>query len=198
MELARVRTVILGGGRSQRMGFDKLVAPFAGEPLGRRVARALAELEPLFVTTPAVAALVRDVAGVHVVETPATAGPSVTLALANAAVTPDLYLAVTAADLPFLDAARVRAFVARAGDDADLAWPVVAGTPGHPVVWSPRARAHIASLGDDDPPSVIRRRPEIRTAALDETDDAYVVDVDTPEAWIAAEARARAGRRPAR
>lgn len=190
MELARVRTVILGGGRSQRMGFDKLAAPFAGEPLARRVARALAELEPLFVTTPAVGALVGDIAGVRVVETPPTAGPSVTLGLANAAVAPELYLAVVAADLPFLGAAHVRAFVARVGDDVDLAWPVVAGTPGHPVVWSPRARAEIAALTEGDPPALVRRRPGICTAAVDENDDAYVVDVDTPEGWAWAEQRA--------
>lgn len=186
-----MRTVILGGGRSQRMGFDKLAAPFDGEPLAHRVTRALLDLEPLVVTTPQVAAVLRDLCGVRVVETPPTAGPSATLALANAAIEPDAYLAVLAFDLPFLDAERVRAFVARVPEDADLAWPVVGGTPGHPVVWSPNARARIASLGDDDPPSRIRNQRGIRVTALDEDDDAYVVDVDTPAAWSAAEARAK-------
>lgn len=190
-----MRTVILGGGRSQRMGFDKLAAPFDGEPLAHRVALALLELEPVFVTTPQVAAVLRDLPGVRVVETPPTAGPSATLALANAAIEPDAYLAVLAFDLPFLDAERVRAFVARVPEDADLAWPVVGGTPGHPVVWSPNARARIASLGDDDPPSRIRNQRGIRVAALDEDDDAYVTDVDTPAAWAAAEVRARRARR---
>jgi molybdenum cofactor cytidylyltransferase len=195
VELARVRTVILGGGRSQRMGFDKLTAPFDGEPLARRVARALLELEPLVVTTPQVAAVLRDLPGVRVVETPPTAGPSATLALANAAIEPAAYLAVLAFDLPFLDAGRVRAFVARVPDGVDLAWPVVGGSPGHPVVWSPNARARIAALGDDDPPSRIRTQDGIRIAALDDDDDAYVVDVDTPDAWTAAEARARSAHR---
>jgi molybdenum cofactor cytidylyltransferase len=195
VNIARVRTVILGGGRSQRMGFDKLSAPFDGEPLARRVARALAELEPLVVTTPQVAAVLRDLPGVRVVETPPTAGPSVTLALANAAVDADAYLAVLAGDLPFLDAARVRAFIARVPDGIDLAWPVVGRTPGHPVVWSPNARARIASLGAGDPPSRIREQRGIQVAALDEEDDAFVVDVDTPEAWTAGEERARSARR---
>lgn len=188
-----MRTVILGGGRSQRMGFDKLTALFDGEPLAHRVARALLELDPLVVTTPQVAATIADLHGVRVVETPPTAGPSVTLALANAAIASDAYLAVLAFDLPFLDAERVRAFVARVPDDVDVAWPVVGGTPGHPVVWSPNARARIASLGDDDPPSRIRNQPGIRVAAIEESDDAYVVDVDTPDAWTAAEERARRG-----
>jgi molybdenum cofactor cytidylyltransferase len=191
VEIARVRTVVLGGGRSQRMGFDKLAAPFDGEPLARRVARALLELEPLFVTTPQVAALLRDLRGVRVVETPPTAGPSATLALANAAIDERMHLAVIAGDLPFLDAARVRAFVARVPGDADLAWPVVARTPGHPVIWSPSARGRIASLGPDDAPSRIRKESNLRVVALEESDDAYVIDVDTPDGWAAAEARAR-------
>lgn len=195
MNIVRVRTVILGGGHSQRMGFDKLIAPFDGEPLARRVAHALLDLDPLFVTTPQVAAVLRDLPGLRVVETPPTAGPSVTLALADAAIEPGAYLAVIAGDLPFLDAARVRAFISRVPNGVDLTWPVVDGTPGHPVVWSPNARARIASLGADDPPSRIRNQPGLRVAALDEDDDAFVVDVDTPEAWTAAEERARSARR---
>lgn len=185
-----MRTVVLGGGRSQRMGFDKLTALFDGEPLARRVARALLDLKPLFVTTPQVAAVLRDLPGVRIVVTPPTAGPSATLALANAAVEPGAYLAVIAGDLPFLDADRVGAFVARVPDGVDMAWPVVDGTPGHPVLWSPNARAHIAALRDDEPPSRIRKEPGLRVVALEAHDDAYVVDVDTPAAWSAAEARA--------
>ena len=186
-----MRTVVLGGGRSQRMGFDKLTAPFAGEPLARRAARALAELEPLFVTTSQVADAISDLHGVRVVVTAPTAGPSETLVLAHAAIPGEFFLAVLACDLPFLDAARVRAFIAAVPDDADLAWPRVGETPGHPVVWSPKARARIPALRADEPPLRVRGDPALRAIALDEIDDAYVADVDTPAAWAAAEARAR-------
>lgn len=172
------------------MGFDKLTALFAGEPLARRVARALAELEPLFVTTAAVGATLADVSGVEIIVTELTAGPSKTLALAHAAIPPELYLAVLPCDVPFADAARVSAFIVRVPDDADLAWPVVAGTPGHPVIWSPAARARIPALRAEEQPSLLRRDPTFRSYALDERDDAYVTDVDTPQAWAAAEARA--------
>jgi CTP:molybdopterin cytidylyltransferase MocA len=67
---------------------------------------------------------------------------------------------------------------------------VVGGTPGHPVVWSPRARARIPALRDDEAPSSVRGDPALRAAGLDAVDDAYVTDVDTPQAWAAAEARA--------
>jgi molybdenum cofactor cytidylyltransferase len=191
LRIERVRTVVLAGGRSQRMGFDKLVAPFDGEPLAHRIARALQELEPLFVATPGVAEAISDLRRVQRVLTQPTAGPGETLALAHAAVPPELHLAVLACDLPFLDAARVRAFVARVPDEADLTWPVVGETPGHPVVWSPRARARIPALREDEPPLRVRRDPALRAVPLEERDDAYVTDVDTPEAWAAALRRAR-------
>jgi CTP:molybdopterin cytidylyltransferase MocA len=173
------------------MGFDKLTALFAGEPLARRVARGLHELEPVFVTTPAVAAVLEGVRGVRVVVTEPTAGPGATLALAHAAIAPELYLAVLPCDVPFIDAQRVRAFVARVPGDADLAWPVVAGTPGHPVIWSPQARRRISALAPDEQPLRVRADPTLRAVALDEPDDAYVTDVDTPDGWARAEARAR-------
>ena len=189
-----VRTVVLAGGRSQRMGFDKLIAPFDGEPLARRIARGLAELEPLFVATPQVAAVIADVPGVHIVVTEPTAGPSATLALAHAAIAPEAYLAVLACDLPFIDAERVRRFVARVPDDADLAWPTVADVPGHPVVWSPAARAWIPGLHADEPPMRVRSAAGLKSGGIDEVGLAHVLDVDTPDAWARAEARARQAR----
>jgi molybdenum cofactor cytidylyltransferase len=190
LRIERVRTVVLAGGRSQRMGFDKLLAPFAGVPLARRVILSLRELGPLIVTTPAVAETLAGISGVQVVVTEPTAGQSETLSLANGAVPQDLHLAVLPCDLPFLDAARVSAFVERVTDDVDLAWPLVGETPGHPVVWSPSARAGIAMLRDDEPPLRLRADPSLRSVAIAETDDAYVTDVDTPASWDAAQRRA--------
>ena len=187
--------VVLAGGRSQRMGFDKLTAPFAGEPLARRVACALLELRPLFVATAPVADAISDLNGVGIIVTEPTAGQSETLALANAAVFDAAYLAVLPCDLPFLDAARIRAFVARVPEDADLAWPVVGETPGHPVVWSPNARARIETLRPDEPPMHVRRDTSLRAVALAADDDGYVTDVDTPQAWAEAELRATRARR---
>ncbi len=185
-----MQTVVLAAGSSLRMGRDKLIAPFEGVPLARRVVLGLAELHPIIVAAPPVAEALADLRDVRLIVTQPTAGPSVTLALAHAAVPPELALAVIACDLPFLDVALVRAFLERVPVDADLAFPVVAGTPGHPVVWSPKARARIAALRDDESPARVRRDPALRIVEVDETDDGYVFDVDTPVAWSDAEARA--------
>lgn len=181
---------MLAGGRSERMGFDKLTAAFDGVPLARRIALGLRDLRPLAVVTPAVAAVLSELDFIQLIVTEPTAGPSTTLALAHCALPLDLHLAVLPCDLPFLDATRVRAFLAHVGDDADLAWPVVAGVPGHPVVWSPQARTRILTLGEHEPPLRVRSDAALRCAPLAEADDAYVADVDTPQAWTAAEARA--------
>jgi CTP:molybdopterin cytidylyltransferase MocA len=196
LDIARVRTVVLAGGRSQRMGFDKLTTPFDGVALARRVALGLRDLEPLFVATPSVAEVISDLRFVRVVVTAPTAGPSETLALAHAAIPHDAYLAVLPCDLPFVDAALVRAFIERAPEDVDLAWPVVGGTPGHPVLWSPKARARISALHVNETPSRVRRDPALQAAGLEELDEAYVTDVDTPAAWAAAQARAVRARSP--
>ncbi len=193
-----MRTVVLAGGRSQRMGFDKLVALFAGEPLARRVARGLLELEPLFVATAAVAGVISDLRGVQLVVTEPTLGPSATLALAHAAIAPDAYLAVVPCDLPFLGARHIIDFVARVSDDADVAWPDVRGTPGHPVVWSPNARARIPALRENGQPSDVRRDAALVVFPLACGDDAYVDDVDTPAAWRAAVQKAASERVAAR
>ena len=190
MDPERVRTVVLAAGSSLRMGWNKLAAPFDGVPLARRVASALAGLQPLVVAGPEAAAVLAGLDGVTVLETSPTAGPSASLALANGAIAAGATLAVVACDLPFLTADAVEAFVRRVPEDADLAYPVVNGIPGHPVVWSPTARARMAGLGPDDAPASLRRDRSLRVVALAETDDAYVFDVDTPASWAEAELRA--------
>ena len=185
-----MRTVVLAAGSSVRMGWNKLAAPFDGVPLARRVVSALARLEPVVVAGPEAAAVLAGLDGVTILETPPTAGPSVSLAVANGAIAAGETVAVVACDLPFMTAAAVQAFVRRVPENADLAYPVVNGTPGHPVVWSPRARARLAELGPAESPASLRRDGSLRVVALAETDDAYVVDVDTPAAWADAQLRA--------
>ena len=185
-----MQTVVLAAGSSLRMGRDKLLALFAGVPLARRVVVGLGALRPLVVATPAVAAVLGGLPFARLIVTAPTAGPSVTLALADVAVPAGLWLAVTPCDLPFLDASRVRAFIDRVPTTADLAYPVVSGTPGHPVLWSPKARARIAGLHADQAPWRVRGDGALTVVPIELEDDGYVVDVDTPAAWQAAVRRA--------
>jgi molybdenum cofactor cytidylyltransferase len=172
------------------MGWNKLTAPFDGVPLARRVVAALADLQPLVVAPPDTAEVLDGLDGITLLLTPPTAGTSVSLGLANRALPPEATLAVVACDLPFLLAEAVRAFVRRVPGDADIAYPIVAGTPGHPVVWSPAARLRLPALGASESPAVLRADAELRVVGLAEDDDAYVLDVDTPAAWAEAERRA--------
>jgi molybdenum cofactor cytidylyltransferase/nicotine blue oxidoreductase len=189
MDPADLRLIVLAAGSSRRMGWNKLAAPLAGIPLAQRVADNLAGLTPLFVAAPEAAAVLAGRAGVVVLPTEPTESPGATLRLADAAIAGGPGLAVVLCDLPFLDASRVRAFIARVPPDADIAFPLVDGTPGHPVVWSARARQRLGHLPPGVSPATLRDDPELNVVALEETDDAYVADVDTPGEWAAAERR---------
>jgi CTP:molybdopterin cytidylyltransferase MocA len=169
------------------MGFDKLTTPMAGIPLIRRVVAGLGALHPVLVGPPALANLVGDLP-VTIVLTEPTPGPAATLRLADAAVARDRYLAVVLADLPWLDAEAVLQFIARVDPAADMSWPVVDGTPGHPVIWSPRARGRLGGTADAAP-GVLRENAGLRTAALPSDDRRGIDDVDTPHAWRAAASR---------
>jgi len=182
-----VQTVILAAGRSSRMGFDKLTTPLAGIPLIRRVVAGLGPLRPILVGPAALANLVGDLP-VTIVLTGPTSGPAATLRLADAAVPRERYLAVVLADLPWLDAEAVSAFVQRVDAAADVSWPVVEGTPGHPVIWSPRARGRLGG-SVDAAPGLLRENAGLRTAALPSYDRRAIDDVDTPHAWRAAASR---------
>jgi molybdenum cofactor cytidylyltransferase len=186
---ARVRTVVLAAGSSVRMGWNKLAEPFDGVPLARRVVAALADLQPLVVAVPETAAVLDGLDGITILLTPPTAGPSVSLGLANRALPPEATLAVVACDMPFLNAQAVRAFVRQVPGDADIAYPTVSGTPGHPVVWSPTARLRLPSLGAGQSPAELRADTALRVVGIEADNDAYVLDVDTPAAWAEAERR---------
>ncbi len=107
-------------------------------------------------------------------------GMSHSLALADAAIGfRDAALAVLLLDTPFVDAALVARVIAARGD-ADVAYPLRAGTPGHPVVFGPRAREAIASLPDGDTLRTLRDDSRWRRVTLAVTDDAPFRDIDTP------------------
>ena len=113
-------------------------------------------------------------------------GMSYSLKLANAALRArGAALAVLLLDTPFVDAALL-AKVAAARGDADVAYPIRAGRPGHPVVFGPRARAAIALLPDGDTVRGLRDDSRLRRVALEWNGDEPFADLDTPEDYVAA------------
>jgi CTP:molybdopterin cytidylyltransferase MocA len=83
-------------------------------------------------------------------------------------------------ETPLVDAPLVERLVAARGD-ADVAYPIRLGVPGHPVVFGPRPRAHIAALSDGDTLRTLRADPRWRRVEYRIDDDGPFTDVDTPE-----------------
>jgi molybdenum cofactor cytidylyltransferase len=164
------------------MGAQKLLLPVAGRPLFTRALDAAAAFPCILVASLEVAAHAGAEPGLEIVlnERPER-GMTHSLALANAAIgDPEAALVVLLADTPLVDAALIARVVAACGD-ADVAYPVRGGVPGHPVVFGPRARARIAGLPDGDTLRALRDDPGLRRVEVPETEDRAFADVDTPE-----------------
>jgi molybdenum cofactor cytidylyltransferase len=178
-----VKTVcaILAAGRSTRMGEQKLLLPLNGATLLERALDAARDFPAIAVVAPELASLVVPRAGLQIViNNEPERGMAHSLALADAAVGDRATaLVVLLADTPFVDAALVRRVVASLGS-ADVAYPVRAGNPGHPVAFGPRPRAELARWGDGDSLRRLRDDPRWDRREVPETGEAPFLDVDTP------------------
>ena len=164
------------------MGRAKLLLPVAGVPLIARALQAAAAFLRVLVASPELAARVPAEPGLTVIVNDAPArGMAHSLALADAAISDrDAALVVLLGDTPLVDAALIQRVVAARGD-ADVAYPVRAGVPGHPVVFGPRPRAAIAELPDGDTLRNLRSDPRWRRIELPEPGDRPFTDIDTPD-----------------
>jgi CTP:molybdopterin cytidylyltransferase MocA len=179
---ARAVCAILAAGTSSRMGRAKLLLPVAGVPLIARALQAAAAFPRVLVASPELAARVPAEPGLTVIVNDAPArGMAHSLALADAVISDrEAALVVLLGDTPLVDAALIERVVAARGD-ADVAYPVRAGVPGHPVVFGPRPRAAIAGLPDGDTLRNLRSDPRWRRIELPEAGDRPFTDVDTPD-----------------
>ena len=198
-----VAAVILGAGRSTRMGGpNKLTAEIAGRPLVRIAAEAAlaSRARPVIVVTghdreKVTAAL----AGldVRIVHNPDFAdGLSTSLKTGLSAVPDDVDGAIVClGDMPQVSAALIDklagAFDPERG--ALVVVPTFDGKRGNPVVWSRRFFNELMALeGDVGARYVINRYPEA-VAEVPVTDQAALNDVDTPEAMIRVKAEIEGG-----
>jgi CTP:molybdopterin cytidylyltransferase MocA len=179
---ARAVCAILAAGTSSRMGQPKLLLPVAGTPLIARALQAAAAFPRVLVASPELAARVPAEPGLTVIVNDAPArGMAHSLALADAVISDrEAALVVLLGDTPLVDAALIERVVAARGD-ADVAYPVRAGVPGHPVVFGPRPRAAIAGLLDGDTLRDLRSDPRWTRVELPEAGDRPFTDVDTPD-----------------
>src|SRR5271165_381887 len=117
------------------MGKQKLLLPVDGRRLLDRALETAASWPTIVVLSPDLAteAPPRDDLTVIVNGEPEL-GMVHSLRLGNAQVPSEAAIAVLLADTPLVDRALV-ATVSAARGDADVAYPVRAGTPGHPVIF---------------------------------------------------------------
>lgn len=118
-------------------------------------------------------------------------GMTHSLRLADAAVADrDAALAVLLADTPLVDRELVARVLAARGD-ADVAYPVRDGVPGHPVVFGPAPRALVAGLPDGDTLRALRADPRWTRVEVVVDDERPFLDVDTPADLALAQRLAR-------
>ena len=164
------------------MGDEKLTLDVGDATLLERALRATVGYERVVVISAALAASVRPVAEgprtTYVINDAPERGMAHSLRLADAKISKDRALAVVLGDTPLVDADLIATIVAARGDN-DVAYPVRAGIPGHPVVFGPSARAGIARLPDGDSIRTLRSDVRLRRVEVPIGDERPFVDVDT-------------------
>lgn len=171
--------VVLAAGASHRFGSDKLVTPLAsGERLIERALRAAASYTPCVVVSPRLKPYVDGGAATVVTNAHPEFGMAYSLQLADEIIEADASVLVLPADLALVEPDNV-ATIAAASDGYDITYPRNAKSiPGHPVVFSTRARAFIAKLASGEPISAVRDRPDLTRRILPIDDRWPYRDVD--------------------
>lgn len=165
------------------MGAQKLLLPIRGKPMIEHVLDAASAYETIIVASPAVTrALPRGERYTTILNVEPELGMAHSLALANAAAPPEAALLVFLGDKPFVTAQLAKQIAAAAASSgADIAFPERDGAGGHPVFFSPKARAKIGGTGDSL--RAIRDDASLRRLALPIKDEGAYRDIDDPGAF---------------
>ncbi|MGH7660756.1 MAG: nucleotidyltransferase family protein [Vulcanimicrobiaceae bacterium] len=178
--------VILAAGLGRRLS-GKLALPFRGGTILDAVLDASGEYPVVLVASTSIAVGIGTIERLVVAENEITVvvnddperGMAHSLRLANREIAPDRCIAVLLGDKPLVSAALIRRLLE--AEEADVVFPVRDGIPGHPVVFSPNARALIEALPDGDTLQRLRDDPSLIRNAVSIDDDGAYVDVDTEE-----------------
>ena len=194
----RVAALVLAAGRSKRMGRNKLLTPVEGGPLAlRAIDAALAsQAGPVIVVLGHESERVRSAIGeraVRLVEAPDYAeGLSASLKAGLAAL-PDRIDAVIVclADMPRVSAPIIDRLIAafNPAEGRRICVPIHKGQRGNPVLWDLAYVPEMATLtGDRGAKPLLERHADV-VCEVEMTDDAVLLDLDTPEALAAYESR---------
>ena len=176
----QIRAVILAAGASRRAGIQKLLADFRGRRMIDYAIAVAMEWQPLVVAGPRVAEALGQTSGVTVLRNPqADRGMSYSLKLADAQLPKEAWLMLLLGDKPLVSEAMIRT-LCRSLEGADVIYPVhtQSGEPGHPVFFSPAARAKIAALDDGDTIQRIRDDGELLRRTVPTMEEGAFFDVD--------------------
>jgi molybdenum cofactor cytidylyltransferase len=180
--------VVLAAGRATRMGGEKLLLPFREGTILEAVLRACADYPTLLVASTAIAISGRLIERLATAENRLTVvvndaperGMSYSLRLANREIEPQRAIAVLLGDKPLVSAELIGRLL-DAIEGYDVVYPARAGVPGHPVVFSRRARSLIEGLPDGDTLQALRDDPRLAAHAVPVDDEGAYADVDTEE-----------------
>jgi len=175
-----IRAVILAAGASRRAGTQKLLADFRGRRMIEYAIEAATEWQPLVVAGTSVAAALSTTTGTTVIcNAQPERGMSYSLKLADARLPKEAWLMLLLGDKPLITKAIIRT-LCRSLDGADLVYPVhpQTGVSGHPVIFSPAARAKIATLDDGDTIQRIRDNADLLRRPLPVIEEGAYFDVD--------------------
>ena len=177
--ISTVTIVVLAAGRSSRFGSNKLLEDIGGDTLLARALRACGTYAAVVVASTEIAAHGTLASKTVVVNDAPERGMAHSLKLANGRIDPDRTIVVLPADLLHVRADDV-AGVVEQSSRFDVTFPVRAdGTPGHPVVFSSRARAYIDELPDGDTIRQLRDRAGLQRRVIEVEEDWPYRDIDT-------------------
>ena len=169
------------------MGFAKVFTKLGGRSPLQRVASALGKREALCVVPTAMLAAAREQApAMRIVSNDAPElGMAHSLQLALRDIERDRVVGVVLADMPLLSPTLLDALESlSATSDADVVYPENdAGVPGHPVLFSSRARHVLERLPSGDTIRIARDDPSLTRRTLPFAHPGAYTDVDTPEDW---------------